>query len=492
MIEALIKKLHPLERKVLPLLKNNKQLHSLVKESNLKQVEVIRALQWLENKKIIITKKTTTKIINLDKNGILYLKESLPERKFLEAIKEPLTLKEIQKKTKLDKNELNVSLGILKKRFAIKINRTISITKKGIELLNKGFPEERLLRSLPIELNLLDDEQKFAYSNLKQRKNIIKTLEKKSITIALTELGHKILEKKLDYNLVENLTVNMLKTGSWKNKEFRHYDIKINVPKIFPGKRHFIKEVIEHIRKIWLELGFKEMSGSLIQSSFWNFDALFVPQDHPAREMQDTIFLKSKSYLPSFYKKIKKIHENSWKYKWNEEIAKTNVLRTHTTCLSAQTIAKLKKSDLPAKFFSIGKVFRNETLDWSHLFEFYQVEGIVLDENVNFTHLKAYLKEFYRKMGYEKIRIRPAYFPYTEPSCEIEVFVPEKNSWIELGGAGMFRPEMMEGLGLKSVNCLAWGLGLERIISLYYGIKDIRKIYKNDLKQLKQTKLWLK
>ncbi len=491
MTEELIKKLHPLERKVLPLIKNNKELHSLVKASKLSEVEVIRALQWLENKKIITTTKTITKLISLDKNGVLYIKETLPERRFLEAIKKPLTLEQIKEKTKLNKNELNISLGILKNRFAIKLGKTISITKKGIDLLNKGFPEERLLRHLPIEVNILTDEQKFAYSNLQKRKQLIKTIERKSITITITELGHKLLEKKLDTSLLESVTKNMLQTGSWKNKQFRHYDIKINVPKIFPGKKHFINEAIQYIRKIWLELGFKEMQGSLIQSSFWNFDALFVPQDHPAREMQDTLFLKSKSYLPSIYKKIKNIHENSWKYKWNENESKKNVLRTHTTCLSAQTIAKLKKSDLPVKFFSIGKVFRNEALDWSHLFEFNQVEGIVIDENINLKHLKGYLKEFYKKMGYEKIRIRPAYFPYTEPSAEVEVFIPEKNTWIELGGAGIFRPEMMKGLGLD-VPVLAWGLGLERIISLYYNIKDIRELYKNDIKQLKEMKLWLK
>ncbi len=490
MTEDIIKKLHPLERKILPLLKTNKNLHSLLKSSNLTEVEIIRALQWLENKKIIKAKKTITNLIELDKNGIIYIKKSLPERRLLEAIKEPLTIEQIKQKTDLNENEINIALGVLKNKFAIKINKTISITKTGLELLNKGFPEERLLRALPLEYNLLLPEQKFAYSNLKKRKNIIKTTEKKSILIELTELGKGLVNIKPKTDFIETLTPNMLKTGSWKNKQFRHYDIKINVPKIFPGKRHFIKEAIQYIRKIWLELGFKEMTGSLIQSSFWNFDALFVPQDHPAREMQDTIFLKSKSYLPSIYKKIKTIHENSWKYKWSEEQAKKNLLRTHTTCLSAQTIAKLKKSDLPAKFFSIGKVFRNETLDWSHLFEFHQVEGIVLDENVNFKHLKGYLKEFYKKMGYEKIRIRPGYFGYTEPSCEIEVFIPEKNKWIELGGAGIFRPEMMNGLGLN-VPCLAWGLGLERIISLYYNIKDIRDIYKNDLKQIKEMKRWI-
>ena len=169
-----------------------------------------------------------------------------------------------------------------------------------------------------------------------------------------------------------------------------------------------------------------------------------------------------------------------------------NVLRTHTTVLSARELSKLKKEDLPAKFFSVGKCFRNESLDWSHLFELVQVEGIVVDENVNFSNLLAYLKEFFGKMGFEQIRVRPAYFPYTEPSVEVDVFHPIKKKWIELGGAGIFRPEVVKPLMGFDCPVLAWGLGLERTVSDYYNISDIREIYKNDLKQTRNMKAWLK
>ena len=247
-------------------------------------------------------------------------------------------------------------------------------------------------------------------------------------------------------------------------------------------------------------MGFKEMSGNMIVSSFWNFDALFTPQDHSVREMQDTFFINKKTELPDkkIVKAVKESHEEGvkgsrgWKYNWNEEEAKKLVLRTHTTCLSAQTLAKLDKSNLPAKFFAIGKNFRNETLDWSHGFEFNQTEGIVVDKNVNFRHLLGYLKQFFEKMGFKKIRIRPSYFPYTEPSVEIDVWHAEKKKWLELGGAGIFRPEVTIPLFGEDIPVLAWGPGFDRTLMDYYEIKDLRELYKNNIAQLRKMKFWIK
>ena len=166
------------------------------------------------------------------------------------------------------------------------------------------------------------------------------------------------------------------------------------------------------------------------------------------------------------------------------------MLITHDTYLSAQVLSQAKT--LPIKTFQIMKVFRNEALDWKHLFEFYQVGGIVVDESVTFCHLLGYLKQFFQKMGFEKIRIRPAHFPYVEPGCEVEVFHPEKKQWIELGGAGVFRPEVVKPLLGKEVPVLAWGLGLERILADYYKITDLRDIYRNDIRQLKETRYWMR
>jgi len=357
---------------------------------------------------------------------------------------------------------------------------------------------------LPLESKNLTQEQKYAFNELKKRKGVIKTDIITERSVELKEIYNELIKAKISFkNIIDELSPNMLKDSSWKNKSFRRYDIKINVPSISGGRRHFVNEAVAYIKKVWLEMGFKEMQGPLLQTSFWNFDALFTAQDHPAREMQDTFFIANpeKGKLPEkrFVEGVKNAHENGfgtgslgWRYKWNPEQAMKNVLRTHTTVLSARTIAALKKDDLPAKYFTVGKCFRNETVDWCHLFELCQVEGIVVDPDVTFKNLVGYLKEFYKKLGYSKVRIRPAYFPYTEMSAEVDVFHPVKKEWIELGGSGIFRPEVVKPLLGVEVPVLAWGLGMERAISMYYGITDIRDLYRNDLKQSREIKAWLK
>jgi len=509
LIEELVAKLHPLERKILPFLKDGLDEKELSRLSGLKEVEVVRAMQWLENKGVLKIEPKEEDTVQLGKNGEIYLKEGLPEMKYLEIIKDkPLTVKEIIAKKIISPQEVGASTGLLKSKVAIEMkDGKVSITEQGKKLLSKEPIEMKFLKNIAengISFKKIKDENKLAYDNLMKRKDILVKLTVKSKLIKLTDLGKKLSKVKIkEGGIVDTLTSKMLKEGTWKGKKFRNYDIKINVPKITAGRRHFENEVIEYVKRIWTDLGFEEMSGSLVQTSLWNFDALFTPQDHPVRDEQDTFFIKDPKEGKIGNKKIanaiKETHENGWttgstgwKYKWSEEEAKKNVLRTHTTCLSAQTISKLKESDLPKKFFSVGRVFRNETLDYSHLFEFYQVEGIVVDENVNFRHLIGYLVEFFKKMGFDKIRVRPAYFPYTEPSAEVDVYDEERKEWLELGGAGVFRPEIVKPLLGKEVPVLAWGMGLGRILMRYYQLKDIRDINKNDLKQLREIKAWMK
>ncbi len=494
-VNLVAESLHPLERRVLPFLENSKNLKELEEKSGLKEVEVIRALQWLENKKIVKTEKVAYETVELGKNGKEYVKKGLPEKQFLKAIEDKaLSLDEIGKKSGLSRQELNVSVGLLKKLNAIEFGKEIKITNEGKKLLKKKLDVELFLEKLPVKKSELKKEEIEILKDLMKRKDLVEVNVVKDIVFELTSLGKKLSKIKIDDKLIDGLTKTIIKSGSWKGKKFRRYDVEINVPQIYPGRRHFVNEAIRYAKNLWLEMGFKEMEGPIINSAFWNFDSLFVPQDHPAREMQDTFFLKGKAKLPDkkLVEAVKKQHEKSWRYKWSEEIAKKLVLRTHTTVLSARTIASLKEEDLPVKYFKIARNYRNEALDWSHLFEFNQAEGIVVDKNANFRQLLGYLKEFFNKMGYEGVRFRPAYFPYTEPSVEIDVYVKERKSWVELGGAGMFRPEVVKPLFGKDVKVLAWGFGLGRIILPYYGIKDLRDLYKNDLKQIKEARLWLK
>jgi phenylalanyl-tRNA synthetase alpha chain len=183
-------------------------------------------------------------------------------------------------------------------------------------------------------------------------------------------------------------------------------------------------------------------------------------------------------------------NSTGWQYKWVPEFAKKLILRTHTTSLSARTLATLRNAELPAKFFSVGRCFRNETLDWKHLAEFYQTDGIVVGEDVTFRHLLGYLTRYFTKLGFPKARFRPSYFPYTEMSVEIEVLHPVQKKWLELGGAGIFRPEVVKPLLGKDIPVLAWGPGFERLVMVNYNIQDIREMYWNDLKQLREARIW--
>lgn len=504
-VDKLILKLHPFERVVLPVLKEEKDFQQIVKKSKLQEIEVMRALQWLENKELLTMTSTTKKVVSLDKNGFLYRKEGLPEKSFLNALSEEFKgLNVITKKSKLSREEVNACIGLLRKKNAIEVAKgehlQIKIAEHGKKLQKEKSPEELFLeKDFPLELNSLRGTDKAVFEELKKRKEFLKVEEVKETIVTLTDLGKKVASLDLQEEVINRLTTGMLKKGDWKQAKFRAYDVEINVPQKYPGKKHFENEAIEYIKSIWLEMGFKEMTGNYVQSAFWDLDALFVPQDHPAREMQDTFYLHGKAKLPELWKKVKEVHENGadtgsigWKYSFSREETEQILLRTHTTVLSAQTLATLKKENLPAKFFAIGKVFRNEALDWKHLFEFYQVEGIVIDPNANLKHLKGYLTQFYKKMGFSKIRMRPAHFPYTEPSLEVDVFHPMRKQWVELGGAGIFRPEVVKPLLGFDCPVLAWGQGMGRIISEYWNITDIRDINKNDLKQIREMKLWLK
>jgi len=505
----LLETLHPLEYKILPLLGRQNTLSGLVDVSGLSQVEVMRALQWLENKEIIRLKVECVELVSLDNNGKEYLKNGLPEKRFLKSIRaKPLGMDDIRKTARLENQELNACIGMLKSKAAIIIdNNKISITENGSKFIDKESLEEKFLNKLSkndLDISKITPEERFAYDIFIKRKRIIKTTLVKERKAELTELGKKLSKMKIDRTgVIDSLTPGMLKTGKWKGNRFRRYDVKINVPNIYGGKKHFVNQAIDYVKKVWLEMGFTEMEGNLLQTSFWNFDTLFTAQDHPVREMQDTFFISNpkigKLPNPGLVNSVKDMHEHGgdigssgWRCEWDKGEALLNVLRTHTTVLSVQTIANLKESDYPAKFFAVGKCFRNEAVDWSHLFELTQTEGIVIDPDANLRNLLGYLKEFFKKMGFPKARFRPAFFPYTEPSVEVDVYHPVRKTWVELGGAGIFRPEVVVPLLGKDVPVLAWGLGLERLISENFNINDIRDLYKNDLKQIREMKAWMR
>ncbi len=268
------------------------------------------------------------------------------------------------------------------------------------------------------------------------------------------------------------------------------FDVTVKTASASLGKNHIITQLRNRIAGIFTSMGFEEMEGGMVESAFWNFDALFQPQDHPARELADTFYLQGSDPLPKneVVARVRDVHEKGWKYSWQDSAAMQRVLRTHTTAVSARTLASHYGKDVEKKYFAIGRVFRNEATDYKHLAEFHQVEGIIVSKNGNFRELLGTLKTFYARLGFDQIRFRPSFFPYTEPSLEIEVYFKPKKQWMELGGAGIFRPEVCKALW-GNYPVLAWGLSLERPLMMLLDLDDIRTFYKNDLAFLEAARV---
>ena len=408
----------------------------------------------------------------LTEEGKKYLKEGLPEENLLILLEKRREITIEEARNKIDNFHIALQWAKTNKWIEVKNGKIVLLygggdfhLKKSLGNVAKGEKTDQQYLSILIKRRLVEEERETEYKK-----------------------AEKLVGKE-----IANLNPELIKTGMWKKVTLKKYNVEATGKKIYPGKKHVISYYIEKIRNVFFDLGFIESEGPFVESSFWNFDALYQPQDHPSRELADTFYMKtpSVSRLPDkgLVDSVKGAHENGsntgstgWRYVWDEKIASQSILRTHTTAVSARMLTKIEP---PTKVFCIGRVFRNETLDYKHLPEFTQVEGIVVDENVGFRDLLGYLREFYLRLGFKKIRFRPSYFPYTEMSVEPEVYMEERKEWLELGGAGVFRPEVTRPLG---IDCpvLAWGLGLERPIILKLALNDIRNFYdKNDLKLLR-------
>ncbi len=503
-IDKTIKELSQSEKKVLLTLKklNGKALpRDILKNGDFQQeVEVMNASSWLQSKKLVTVEEHINTAYSLDKEGRQFLKKGLPEKRALILISEKkgkASLKELSET--LEKNEIPVAVGWLKRKGWAEIKKEttdtiLEITDNGKKAVKTESDDEKILNQLDKTPNTEIDKN--IIKPLLSRKNVVKEKEIITSTIVLTENGKKVLQQGIKLtDEISQITSSIIKNKGWKNKAIRPYDIHAFAPAIYGGKAHPLVDLIRKIRQIFLEMGFEEIQGNFVESSFWNMDMLFIPQDHPAREMQDTLYCKSPSKIKieekDLVEKIAKVHEDGgntssigWGYKFSKAEGERALLRTHTTVNTIRYLYNNPKP--PCKIFSIGRVFRKESIDTTHLPEFYQIEGIIHEEGTNFKQLIGVLKEFYRRIGFEKIRFRPAYFPYTEPSMEVEVFW--NNEWMELGGSGVFRPEVTEPIGIKNP-VLAWGLGLERLAMLKFELNDIRELYISDLDWLHKKSL---
>ncbi|MDH3365059.1 MAG: phenylalanine--tRNA ligase subunit alpha [Thermoplasmata archaeon] len=471
-------------------------------EAGLNQlVEVMNAASWLQAKGLITIEEKITRKYSLksSENARKELPEKTVTRTILTVFNGKATTSQLKGSDTFKPSELQIALGWIRKKgwgeFSKEGSDTIVIvTQKGRDALDTEGEDERLIKQL-IDGDLMEEDVDMdAIGQLKQRKDFLSERLVTERRLALTESGSKIAALDIDIKEeIGQLTPELIASGGWRDVEIRRYDVKAFAPVIYGGRRHPITLLIEKIRNAFLNMGFSEITGDYFESAFWNMDVLFTAQDHPARELQDTFYLSNPDKVDlsndaELVDIVRQVHENGWKtgslgwrYAWSLEEAQRTLLRTHTTVNTIRRIAEDPK--LPFKVFSIGRVFRNEAMDSTHLPEFVQIEGIVCEEDANFGMLCTLLKEFYRRMDIPKIRIRPSYYPYTEPSLDVEIFFNDQ--WMELGGAGIFRPEVTEPLGVHAP-VLAWGFGLERLAMPVWGLNDIRDIYISDIDWLKK------
>ena len=501
-------KLRKNEQKTLQTLSNingKAAVDHIMEISGLAHSAIMRAAMNLSELKLIQIHEQTQKIITLNEEGEDYATQGLPERRLIEyIIKSGNSGKpeETAKNTKLKSHQIPIAVGWLHRKSWVKIETddgTIVTPTRPRE-----GDDEKLLKLLHRKggstLEKLGRKMSRVAVNLKRRK--LAEIEEKTIrTLELTKEGRNLATQLTEGVPQEasQLTPEMIISGKWRTTKLRRFNVVAEGSQTYPGKAHPLQQMVNRTRQIFLRMGFTEIRGPLVETAFWNFDALFQPQDHPAREMQDTFYLSvpEKGGLPSkqIVDAVAKTHENGWitgskgwGYQWRKEEAQRLVLRTHTT---AETIKYLSRHrSPPIKVFSVDRVYRNEQLTYKNTAEFYQIEGIVVDKDVTLQDLMGTLKTFYRRFGLEKVEFWPCYFPYTEPSAQAMVYLPKIKRWIELCGMGMFRPEVLAPMKID-YPVLAWGGGLERLAMIELGLDDIRLLYNNNLNWLRRSPLRL-
>jgi phenylalanyl-tRNA synthetase alpha chain len=432
-----------------------------------------------------------------------------PERAIIEALSKnggQADMATLPALSGLEQKDVGQSLRWLKlKGWAEKAGKEVKLLAGGEQALGEKLEDERLVEALVKSGTCCSDlfsaqgiNVEAALKLLKDRKGCVEEKTKTIRMVSLSDSGRALVSGGLvARKQVNQLTSEMLRSGEWRNADLRPYDVTLAAEPVYSAKEHPLVSVFNQTRRVFLEMGFSEIVSGYVESSFWDFDALFQPQDHPARDMQDTFYVgrPAETKLPAkeVVDRVRRTHQDGgdtgsvgWRYRWNEELARRPVLRTHTTASTIRALAEDPNS--PRKVFCVGPVFRRETVDYKHLPVFHQVDGVIIDEKANFATLLGTLRAFYKKMGFERFQFRPAFFPYTEPSVEIFVWSESKSDWVEMGGAGMFRPEVTEPLGCKAP-VIAWGLGLERLAMFRYQLSSIGELYRARMSWLKETPL---
>lgn len=469
--------------------------------------EATSALNWLSSKGLVQAQEIPRDEVQIEAEGRDYAERGFPERRVVDELQRRggrAAVADLVSNGVIAPAEVQIALAWLRKRGWAGISKEgsetlLTLTAKGREAVDSDQPDEILVRRLrkeeKVQRTSLEDDS--GISLLLQRKAVVRVVARKDRAYSLTPAGRQVVESglTLDDEIVE-LTRDDIVSRKWEKTTVRPFDATTVVRPTHGGRPHPLVLLIEKIRDIFVQLGFQEIEGPFVESAFWNMDTLFIPQDHPAREMQDTFYLDNPASIPVPSKLLKTVKDvqltggktssTGWGGSWSDDESKRALLRTHTTVTTIRYLSENPRP--PAKVFGIGRVFRKEAIDATHLPEFHQVEGIVVEEGANFRMLQGLLGEFYKRMGFPQIKFRPSYYPYTEPSLDVAVKWGDR--WLELGGAGIFRPEVTEPLGVPCP-VLAWGLGLERLAMLTFKLTDIRQLYLSDVDWLRKAPIVL-
>ncbi|BDR91257.1 phenylalanine--tRNA ligase subunit alpha [Vulcanisaeta souniana] len=465
---------------------------------------LMRSIAELENLGLILTNKSTRRIIELTEEGRKYVETGLPEVRLVKVLLSCKCKPGINDMPNIAR-EHGISLSLNEINYALS-----SLTKMGIIRVSKGIIELTADKNKLTDINnrqetlsiigngIFEDEVPDNVRPVVQefmRRGIVKAKERSIIELVITDKARELLSKGLvkSGTVITALTPELITSGNWRNFIIKKFDLSIPPPQAPIATKHFFAEFIKFVKEVFVSLGFEEVYGPHIELEFWNFDALFQAQDHPAREIHDTYFLKypstGKLLDNDLVSRVAHTHEDGWitgsrgwGYKWDPGRAVRLVLRTQTTSVSVRTLHD--RGDGEYRAFTIDRVFRPEILDPKHSMEFNQADGIVVGEKLSFKHLLGVLEALARGMGMKKVMFKPAYFPFTSPSAEGYAY-HEKLGWIEFVGSGIFRPEVVMPLGIRRSRVLAFGMGLDRIAMILMNIEDIRDLFSRDLNAIK-------
>ncbi len=507
--EATLKSLHPLEVKTLLHYDDSAEFDAarMERELGLKLGQCNQALSWLHAKAYLEeTRREEHIFYERTDLGAEYAEKGTPVERIIRTIVEqgPLSMPELSEATGLEKKDVGSSFGQLSKQGVLAMDEEKRVTASGSPTIPSS---EQTLHRLLLQAGdgelvhdqLTTEERDVIAPNAKKRgasSAMFRVVEREAVFFRINAAGLEVKAALANAGMtgeeVGRLTSEMLRDGSWRGKTFREYGVNAPTSRLVPGRRNPYCEYLDSVKDKLVSLGFEEFDGPVVETEFWNSDALFMPQFHSARDIHDVYYVKepdhAKEIEEPYLSRISQTHEDGWEtgsrgwgYTFDREFTRRLILRSQGTVMSAKSLHTAK---VPGKYFGILRCFRYDQVDATHLSDFYQTEGIVLGEEVNLKNLLGLLEMFAVELaGATDVRYVPGYFPFTEPSVEVHIKHP-KLGWFELGGSGIFRPEVTKPMGVD-VPVLAWGLGIDRMALMHLGLNDLRELFSPNLENVR-------